>query len=123
MQERRRRDKPRVAIRSRLERCKCDRNFCPAFQASIVSFSTLPGASLRSAPGYLPPALQAEPQHNRLRIQLHRASRPATDGRLQRLCDQLNQTEMTYPGTDATITYELVSAPTFTDGVTIPFPR
>lgn len=69
-----------------------------------------------------PADLRPEAQHNRLRIQLHRASRPATDGRLERLCEQLNQTEMVYPGTNLILTYELVSAPTSKNGVTITSP-
>lgn len=51
-----------------------------------------------------------EPEHKRLRIRLHRSSRPATDRRIHRLCQQLNETETVYPGTDLTIVYETVPA-------------
>ena len=52
-----------------------------------------------------------EPENRRLRVRLHRSSRPATDRRIQKLCDQLNQTETTYPGTDLLLVYEMVQAP------------
>jgi transposase len=48
-----------------------------------------------------------EPDHKRLRVRIHRASRPATDRRLQRLLDLLNETETLYPGTDLQLVYEL----------------
>ncbi len=50
-----------------------------------------------------------EPEHKRLRIRLHRSSRPATDRRIQKLCQRLNETETHYPGTDLTIVYEMVA--------------
>jgi len=49
-----------------------------------------------------------EPEHNRLRIRLHRSSRPATDRRIQKLCQRFNETETRYPGTDLTIVCEMV---------------
>ena len=52
-----------------------------------------------------------EPEQHRLRVCLHRASRPATDRRLRRLCHMLNDTQTPYPGTDLTLTYEMVAAP------------
>jgi hypothetical protein len=38
-----------------------------------------------------------EPDRHILRVRIHRSSRPATDRRLQRLFEQLNEAEMTYP--------------------------
>ena len=52
-----------------------------------------------------------EPEQRRLRVRVHRASRPATDRRMQRLCQLLNDTETVYPATDMTLTYELVDHP------------
>ena len=46
-----------------------------------------------------------------LRVRVHRSSCPATDRRLQRLFAQLNETEMTYPGTDLRLVYELAGDP------------
>lgn len=46
-----------------------------------------------------------------LRVRIHRSSRPATDRRLQRLFEQLNEAEMTYPGTDLRLVYELAGDP------------
>jgi hypothetical protein len=67
---------------------------------------TILQALFRTAADIIP-----EPDQKRLRVRVHRASRPATDRRLQRLCDHLNQAEMPYPGTDLTLTYELISLP------------
>ena len=52
-----------------------------------------------------------EPERHILRVRVHRSSRPATDRRLQRLFEQLNEAEMTYPGTDLRLTYELAGDP------------
>jgi hypothetical protein len=77
-------------------------------------------ALFRSSGDILP-----EPEHNRLRIRLHRTSTPATDRRIQNLCDQLNAAEMPYPGTDLTLVYELVAAasPESQNGVTLSSPK
>jgi hypothetical protein len=50
-----------------------------------------------------------EPDQHRLRVCVHRSARPATDRRLQRLLDVLNEAQLTYPGTDLVIHYELVA--------------
>ncbi len=52
-----------------------------------------------------------EPDQKRLRVLVHSASRPATDKRLLKLCDQLNEMRMVFPGTDLTLSYELVTHP------------
>jgi hypothetical protein len=49
-----------------------------------------------------------EPDQQRLRVCVHRSARPATDRRLERLMAVLNEAELTYPGTDLLIRYELV---------------
>ena len=51
-----------------------------------------------------------EPQHERLRVQVHRSACPVTDSHRQRLFDLLNQTETRYPGTDLRMVYELVGS-------------
>lgn len=48
-----------------------------------------------------------EPEQQRLRVRIHRSSRPATDRRLERLCAQLNEAETDYPGTALRLVYEL----------------
>jgi hypothetical protein len=58
-----------------------------------------------------PADLLPDYSQKRLRVRVHRASRPATDRRLQKLCHQLNQAEMLYPGTELILTYELVTNP------------
>jgi len=52
-----------------------------------------------------------EPDRRILRVRVHRSSRPATDRRLQRLLDQLNETETLYPATDLRLVYELAGDP------------
>jgi hypothetical protein len=52
-----------------------------------------------------------EPGRQILRVRIHRSSRPATDRRLRHLFEQLNEAEMTYPGTDLRLVYELVGEP------------
>ncbi|MDK9707552.1 MAG: hypothetical protein OEL83_10940 [Desulforhopalus sp.] len=42
-----------------------------------------------------------------LRIKIHGASRPAANRSLQSLFEQLNETEIIYPGTDIRLIYEL----------------
>jgi hypothetical protein len=49
-----------------------------------------------------------EPEHKRLRLCVHRSARPVTDRRLQKLFAELNAAEITYPGTDLVMHYELV---------------
>ena len=51
-----------------------------------------------------------EPQHERLRVQVHRSACPVTDSHRQKLFDLLNQTETRYPGTNLRLAYELVGA-------------
>jgi hypothetical protein len=51
-----------------------------------------------------------------LRVRLHRASRPAVDQRLHKLCQQLTDTATRYPGTKLTLVYELVSNPVLNPG-------
>jgi transposase len=53
------------------------------------------------------------PEHHqkRLRVLVHRASRPAIDRRLLKLFSKLNETSMVFPGTDLTLSYELVAHP------------
>ena len=67
---------------------------------------TILQALFRTAADIIP-----EPDRKRLRVRVHPASRPATDRRLLKLCDQLNEMDMVYPGTDLTLTYELVTHP------------
>ncbi|MGB3564214.1 MAG: putative transposase [Thermoanaerobaculia bacterium] len=67
---------------------------------------TILQALFRTAADIIP-----EPDQKRLRVLVHPASRPATDRRLLKLCDQLNEMDMVYPGTDLTLTYELVTHP------------
>jgi len=52
------------------------------------------------------------PDHEkgRLLVHVHRGSRPAADQVLAGLFDQLNEAEMTYPGTDLRIVYNFVAA-------------
>jgi len=78
---------------------------------------TILQALFRTAADIIP-----EPDRKRLRVRVHPASRPATDRRLLKLCDQLNEMEMVYPGTDLTLTYELVTHPLNPpeNGVTLP---
>lgn len=49
-----------------------------------------------------------DPENNRLRIRVHNASRPSANRSLTQLFDRLNDAEVTYPGTEMKITYELV---------------
>lgn len=53
------------------------------------------------------------PEHDqkRLRVLVHHASRPAIDRRLLKLFSKLNETSMVFPGTDWTLSYELVAHP------------
>lgn len=57
-----------------------------------------------------PADIICEPEKGRLRIRLHRASTPAVDRRIERLCRHLNETKTRYPGTDLTMAYEMVPA-------------
>ncbi len=52
-----------------------------------------------------------EPEHDRLRVSVHRSARPVTDKRLQKLFAELNAGETTYPGTTMVIHFELVGEP------------
>lgn len=49
------------------------------------------------------------PKENLLHVRVHNASRPAANAALAQLFDELNATEVCYPGTDMRMTYELVS--------------
>jgi hypothetical protein len=49
------------------------------------------------------------PKENLLHVRIHNASRPAANAALAQLFDELNATEVCYPGTDMRMTYELVS--------------
>jgi hypothetical protein len=55
-----------------------------------------------------PADIICEPGKGRLRIRLHRASTPAVDRRIERLCRHLNETRTRYPGTDLIMAYEMV---------------
>lgn len=50
-----------------------------------------------------------EPEQQRLRVCVHRSSRPVTDRRYQRLFAQLNDAQEIYPGTDMVMSYELIT--------------
>jgi transposase len=58
-----------------------------------------------------PADLIPEPRKKRLRVLVHPASRPATNRRLLKLCHQLNASEMPFPGTELTLSYQLVTHP------------
>lgn len=45
-----------------------------------------------------------------LRIRVHSTSRPASNKAIEKLFEQLNQTELNYPGTDLRLIYELTSS-------------
>ncbi len=45
-----------------------------------------------------------------LRIRVHSTSRPASNKVIEKLFEQLNQTELNYPGIDLCLIYELVSS-------------
>ena len=45
-----------------------------------------------------------------LRIRVHNTSRPASNKAIEKLFEQLNQTELNYPGTDLRLIYELTSS-------------
>ena len=45
-----------------------------------------------------------------LRIRVHSTSRPASNKAIEKLFEQLNQTELNYPGTDLRLIYELASS-------------
>jgi hypothetical protein len=49
-----------------------------------------------------------DPENNRLRIRVHNTSLPSANRSLTQLFDRLNDAEVTYPGTEMKITYELV---------------
>jgi hypothetical protein len=48
--------------------------------------------------------------NKQLRIRVHSASRPASNKAIEKLFEQLNQTEINYPGTDLRLIYELTSS-------------
>jgi transposase len=52
--------------------------------------------------------LVPEQEQRRLRVCVHRSSRPVTDRRLRELFAVLNEAEVIYPGTDLTLHYELL---------------
>jgi hypothetical protein len=86
-------------------------------ESAMVPLLTDPATDSSDARAILQALFRSEadifPQYHRkrLRVRLHRASCPATDRRLQKLCDQLNAAAIRYPGTDLTLTYELVPNP------------
>ena len=45
-----------------------------------------------------------------LRVRVHSTSRPASNKVIEKLFEQLNQTELNYPGTDLRLIYELTSS-------------
>ncbi len=45
-----------------------------------------------------------------LRIRVHSTSRPASNKAIEKLFEQLNKTELNYPGTDLCLIYELTSS-------------
>ena len=49
-------------------------------------------------------------EKNQLRIRVHSTSRPASNKAIETLFEQLNQTELNYPGTDMRLIYELTSS-------------
>jgi hypothetical protein len=51
-----------------------------------------------------------DPQHQTLRVQVHRSACPVTDRHRQRLFDLLNQTETPYPGTALRLVYQMVGS-------------
>ena len=50
-----------------------------------------------------------EPEHQRLRVCVHRSARLVIDQRLCRLFAVLNEAELAYPGTDLILRYELLA--------------
>ena len=48
--------------------------------------------------------------NKQLRIRVHSTSRPASNKAIEKLFEQLNQTEINYPGTDLRLIYELTSS-------------
>ncbi|HBZ55760.1 MAG TPA: hypothetical protein DEO88_10165 [Syntrophobacteraceae bacterium] len=48
-----------------------------------------------------------DPEHKRLQVRIHGASRPAANRSLTRLFTHLNEAQLLYPGTDMTLVYEL----------------
>ncbi len=52
-----------------------------------------------------------EPDQQCLRVCVHRAARPATDRRLEQLFAVLNEAQLTYPGSDLVVRYELLAKP------------
>jgi hypothetical protein len=50
-----------------------------------------------------------QPEENLLHVRVHGAARPAANAALGKLFDELNATEICYPGTDMLMKYELVS--------------
>lgn len=49
-------------------------------------------------------------EKKQLRIRVHSTSRPASNRAIEKLVEQLNQTELNYPGTDMRLIYELTSS-------------
>jgi len=48
-----------------------------------------------------------DPHTQQLKVRLHRSARPATDRLLEKLLDHLNRAELSYPGTQLQLVYEL----------------
>ena len=46
-------------------------------------------------------------ENKQLRVRIHGASRPAANRAIERLVSHINEAEITYPGTDMQIVYEL----------------
>jgi hypothetical protein len=53
-----------------------------------------------------------DPQAKTLTIRLHPLANQSSDNALRHLCDQLNETETLFPGTELRLIYELVSGQT-----------
>jgi hypothetical protein len=53
-----------------------------------------------------------DPQAKTLTIRLHPLANQSSDNAISHLCDQLNQTETLFPGTELRLIYELVAAQT-----------
>ena len=55
--------------------------------------------------------LLPDPGNRILRVRLHRLANRSSDSAVAHLCNELNQTETIFPGTELRLVYELVSRP------------
>jgi len=53
--------------------------------------------------------IEPDEQRGILRIKLHNMTNPRNNGYVKKLCNILNQSETTFPGTNLTIVYDMVS--------------